>query len=173
MSVILPVYNVEKYLNQSVSSLLFQLYNNLEIILIDDGSTDLSFEICEKYATRNSRILFVHKTNGGLSSARNIGIDCATGDYILFLDSDDFWSHENVLSDIAELAKETPDLICFGYREYVDGKGENGIGTDFSDYHAVGTSKNEVLKELLTHGIYVSSACCKAVKTEVVQQNKL
>lgn len=173
ISVILPVYNVEKYLNQCLSSLMFQLYNNIEIILIDDGSTDTSFKIFEKYIKKDSRIFLVHKINGGLSSARNIGIKCATGDYVLFLDSDDFWSHENVLSDIFELAKENPDLICYGYREYVDGKGDNGNGIDFSEYHEKGTSKNEVLKELLIHGLYVSSACCKAVKAEIVKQNDL
>lgn len=90
ISVIVPVYNVEDYLGECIDSLIHQTYKNLEIILIDDGSTDSSGGICDKYASQHSNIVVLHKENGGLSSARNAGLDIAKGYYIGFVDSDDF-----------------------------------------------------------------------------------
>ena len=92
ISVIIPVYNVEKYLSACVNSVINQTYKNLEIILVDDGSTDKSGEICDEYALKDERIKVYHKQNGGLSSARNYGLDRKNGDYVFFLDSDDFIS---------------------------------------------------------------------------------
>ncbi len=94
VSVIVPVYNMEKYLERCVDSILAQTYTNLEVILVDDGSKDSSPVICDKYAERDSRVKVVHKKNGGLSSARNAGLDVASGDYIGFVDSDDFVSSQ-------------------------------------------------------------------------------
>ena len=90
ISVIVPVYNVEKYLPQCLNSIINQTYENLEIIFINDGSTDNSGNICDEYAKRNSRIKAIHKENGGASSARNIGLDICKGDNIGFVDSDDW-----------------------------------------------------------------------------------
>lgn len=90
ISVIMPIYNVEKYLERSVNSIRNQTYRNLEIILVDDGSTDASAKMCDDFATLDSRILVIHKPNGGSSSARNVGIVMAKGDYIGFCDSDDY-----------------------------------------------------------------------------------
>lgn len=92
ISVIVPVYNVELYLDECIKSIIKQTYRNLEIILVDDGSTDKSGEICDQYAISDKRILVIHKANGGLSDARNTGIDAATGEYITFIDSDDYYS---------------------------------------------------------------------------------
>lgn len=90
ISVIIPIYKVEKYLSRCVESVMNQTYRNLEIILVDDGSPDRCGEICDDYAKKDSRITVVHKKNGGLSSARNAGLDVATGDYVGFIDSDDY-----------------------------------------------------------------------------------
>ena len=90
ITVIIPVYNVEKYLKECLESIINQTYKNLEIILIDDGSTDASGEICDEYSKRDNRIRVVHKANGGLSSARNLGLDIANGEYVTFIDSDDY-----------------------------------------------------------------------------------
>lgn len=90
ISVIIPVYNVEKYIGDCVNSVLQQKYTNLEIILINDGSTDTSGQICDGYACKDSRIKVIHKDNGGLSEARNFGIDIASGEYVTFIDSDDY-----------------------------------------------------------------------------------
>ena len=97
ISVVVPVYNVKKYLEKSFESIIEQKYENLEIILVDDESTDGSGELCDELATKDSRVKVCHKTNGGISSARNYGILKATGDYILFVDSDDY-IHRDMIS---------------------------------------------------------------------------
>ena len=89
VSVIVPVYNVEQFLERCINSIQQQTYRHLEIILVDDGSPDSCGEICDAYARSDSRIRVIHKKNGGLSSARNAGIELASGDYIAFIDSDD------------------------------------------------------------------------------------
>lgn len=90
ITVIIPVYNTARYLERCIGSVVNQTYKNLEIILVDDGSTDDSYEICKQWAKRDHRILLIHKENGGQSSARNLALDIATGDYIAFVDSDDW-----------------------------------------------------------------------------------
>ena len=92
ISIIIPVYKVEDYLSDCVESVLAQTYRNFELILVDDGSPDNCPQMCDDFATRDSRIRVIHKENGGLSSARNAGIDIARGEYLAFLDSDDLWS---------------------------------------------------------------------------------
>ena len=96
VSIVVPIYNVEKYLKRCVNSLLNQTYKNIEIILVDDGSTDSSGAICDQYKPKDNRIVVVHKSNGGLSDARNTGIDMARGEYIAFVDSDDY-IHEDYI----------------------------------------------------------------------------
>jgi len=96
ISVIVPVYKVEEYLKKCVESIQKQTYENLEILLIDDGSPDNSGKICDEYAKKDKRIKVIHKENGGLSDARNAGIDVATGEYITFVDSDDFISDDYI-----------------------------------------------------------------------------
>ena len=89
ISVIVPIYKVEKYLNKCVDSIINQTYKNLEIILVDDGSPDSCPDICDKYEKKDNRVKVIHKKNGGLSDARNAGLDIANGEYISFIDSDD------------------------------------------------------------------------------------
>lgn len=105
ISIIIPIYNVEKYLNKCIDSILNQTYSDLEIILVDDGSTDKSSEICEYYKEIDNRIRVIHKKNGGLSEARNVGIDIAKGEYIAFLDSDD-WADENLYKRLYQLSQK-------------------------------------------------------------------
>ena len=90
ISVIIPVYNVEKYLRRCLDSVIAQTYQNLEIICVDDGSIDDSGKICDQYAVRDARIKVIHQENQGLSAARNRGLDAAEGEYIAFVDSDDY-----------------------------------------------------------------------------------
>jgi len=116
ISVIIPVYNVEKYIYKCVSSVLNQTFQDFEIILVDDGSLDLSGWYCDNYAKRDNRIQVIHKKNGGLSEARNIGIDNARGEYYMFLDSDD-WIDEDMLEILYRLAiDETADITECSYR---------------------------------------------------------
>lgn len=88
LSVIIPVYNVEKYLRQCVDSVLNQTFRNIQIVLVDDGSPDSCPGICDEYAQNDNRVIVIHQKNGGLSSARNAGLNCAEGEYVIFLDSD-------------------------------------------------------------------------------------
>lgn len=106
VSVIVPVYNAEKYLNRCVDSILSQTMKDFELLLIDDGSQDESSRICDEYAEENARVKVFHKPNGGVSSARNLGIDQAKGKYIIFIDSDDYWLLPNCLELLTSLMNE-------------------------------------------------------------------
>lgn len=105
ISIIVPIFNVEKYLKQCLNSIINQTYRNLEIILVDDGSPDNCGSICDEYAKQDSRIKVIHKNNGGLSSARNSGLDIANGEYISFIDSDDYVA-ENFIETLYKLCKD-------------------------------------------------------------------
>ena len=96
ISVIVPVYNVEKYLTKCVDSIMNQTYKDLEIILVDDGSTDNSGKICDEYVKKDKRFKVIHKKNGGLSDARNVGIKNSTGEYLSFIDSDDYIDNDMI-----------------------------------------------------------------------------
>lgn len=114
ISVIVPVYNVEEYLNICVESILSQTYKNLEIILVDDGSTDNSGKICDKLMINDKRIKVIHKNNGGLASARNAGLDICTGNYIGFVDSDDWIEKDMYEKLLNQGLKSNSDIICCG-----------------------------------------------------------
>ena len=114
ISVIVPIYNSEKHLNKCVDSILNQTYKDLEIILIDDGSTDNSPKICDEYAKNDNRIKVIHKENGGLSSARNAGLKIATGEYITFVDSDDYIDVTMYEKMHASIKKPNADICMCG-----------------------------------------------------------
>lgn len=112
ISIIVPVYNVEKYLPQCINSIINQTFKNLEIILVDDGSLDNSGKICDEFSKIDSRIIVIHKENNGLSSARNAGLEIAKGDFIGFVDSDD-WLDENMYETLLKLIKDNDsDISC-------------------------------------------------------------
>lgn len=116
ISVIVPVYNVEAYLSKCIESIINQTYDDLEIILVDDGSPDKSGEICDEYAKKDSRIKVIHKENGGLSSARNAGINAANGDLIGFVDSDDYIHPEMYERMYNAIEKEKADLCMCSFK---------------------------------------------------------
>lgn len=163
VSIIVPVYNVESYLNQCVDSLREQTYHNIEIILVDDGSSDKCPMLCDEYATLDSRIKVVHKENGGLSDARNYGIDAATGEYLIFVDSDDYWDDDRALEKCMSICCALDaDVTIFGFKKY------------FQDTKKSLTIKMNVTKEdcatllsaerLLKDNVFTTSACNKLVK---------
>ena len=120
ISVIIPVYNVEPYLRQCVDSVLAQSYMNYEILLVDDGSTDNSGTICDEYVSKDKRIKVIHQKNAGLSEARNRGFDSANGEYVYFLDSDD-WIQRETLSVLAQTAHdENADIVFFDSKSFED-----------------------------------------------------
>lgn len=123
ISVIVPVYNAGKYLYQCVDGILAQTYTNFELLLINDGSKDNSGKICDEYAAKDNRIRVFHKENGGVSSARNLGLDNACGKYIIFMDADDYWYDTTALEQLY-VAAETYDLdIIRGEYKAVDSNG--------------------------------------------------
>ena len=133
ISIIVPIYNVEKYLSKCIESILEQTYTNFELILVNDGSPDKCGRICNEYAKKDSRIKVIHKKNGGLSSARNIGIDVAKGEYLGFVDSDDYiepYMYEYLLK--AALDNECSLSVCNINYVFEDGKILNKV-TNASD----------------------------------------
>lgn len=128
ISVIVPVYNVEEYLPRCVDSILAQTYRNLEVILVDDGTKDASDQICDEYAAKDPRIKVIHKENGGLSSARNAGINVARGEYFGFVDSDD-WIEPEMYEQMLDLAKKhNVKLVCAGRYDFSSRRNEKTVG---------------------------------------------
>lgn len=168
ISIIIPVYKVEKYLEKCIESVLKQTYTNLQIILVDDGSPDNCGKICDEYAKKDSRIEVIHKANGGLSDARNVGISKAKGRYIGFVDSDDYIK-ENMYEILLNLIKkyDADVSICNLYdvidgNEYIRNK-ENGI----REY-----SRLDILKEVLLDKNIQSYAWNKLYKKELFDEVK-
>lgn len=175
ISVIIPVYNVADYLKECLDSVLQQTYENLEVILVNDGSTDISPSICDKYASEDSRILVVHKLNGGLSDARNCGLNISTGEYVFFIDSDDYLTDNNAITEIVEGIENhcDIDLVIFQYKKYYNVTNKMILPKPFDLSNINGKNKIEVLKYLMNSGSYEVSACCKIIKRELLIKNKI
>ena len=123
ISVIIPVYKVEEYLNDCVASVTAQTHQNLEIILVDDGSPDRCPEMCDAWAEKDSRIRVIHKSNGGLSDARNAGLDAASGDYIAFVDSDDYIRTDMLEKLLAAVLRTGSDIAACGIQNFGAARG--------------------------------------------------
>lgn len=133
VSIIIPIYNVEAYLEECVDSVLIQTFKDFEILLIDDGSKDLSGKFCDEIALKDSRIRVFHKSNGGLSSARNHGMDRALGEYVIFLDSDDYWINKDILSLLIGKAESENLDVVRGEFVNVDAKGKQLFTPDLPE----------------------------------------
>lgn len=169
-SIIVPVYNTEKYIKECVDSILNQTYQNYELILVDDGSTDTSSKICDEYKSKDSRIKVIHKTNGGLVSARKAGAEEATGEYIACIDSDD-WIDNEYLSEFEKIIeKYKPDIICGGltyvYNTYTK-KLDSGIQYGIYDKEKI---KKEIYPILIEgeNGVGFNNCLCgKVIKRNI------
>lgn len=166
ISVVLPVYNVEKYLENCVNAIRRQTYQNLEIILVDDGSTDGSSLLCEKLAQMDERICVLHKENGGLSDARNAGTQIATGEYITYVDSDDTVSDTYVEYLYSLIKKYDCDMaLCTHTVVFEDGKQISyGDGTDEM------LNARECLYRMLYHDVIDTSAWAKLYRTSMARE---
>ena len=173
-SVIIPVYNVEAYLEKCVKSVLDQTYHSYEIILVDDGSPDNSPKICDRFCEHFPAVKVIHKENGGLSSARNAGLDCAVGEYILFLDSDDYWASKDMLQILSDKIDENQyDMILFGVKKFFQNENriEDVYPEDVSELS--GLDYNQCVKKLMECNRITASACGKAVRSRLIQENNL
>lgn len=158
VSVIIPVYNVEQYLRECVDSVLAQTYENFELILVDDGSTDTSGELCDTYQKKDSRILVIHQENGGLSEARNAGLAKARGKYVYFLDSDDWFLPETLEFLIGKAEGEGADVVFFDANSFEDGQPEKLIRQNYLRTFSYETNTGlEVLKRLQENREYHSA----------------
>ena len=151
ISVIVPVYNVEKYLDECIESIINQTYKNLEIILIDDGSTDKSPVICDSWAEKDGRIKAVHKTNGGVSSARNMGLELVTGDYVGFIDSDDFIENDFYELLMNNLNTYNADVSRCIYR-YAYDDGHTKASDELNESIVLFENNSDVLNDLHNSG---------------------
>ena len=143
VTVIIPIYNMEKYIHRCLDSVVNQNYHNLEIILINDGSTDRCPEICDEYSVADSRIIVIHQKNSGVSAARNAGLKIMHGEYVTFVDPDDFILPEYVETLVKIMNQYTAEFAhCRNYRNIKNGQSNNSIYTvkkitdvDFTKYH--------------------------------------
>lgn len=170
-SIVIPVYKVEKYLQECVDSVLAQTLRDIEVILVDDGSPDNCPSICDDYARKDNRVKVIHKPNGGLSDARNFGLAQATGDYVQFLDSDDYLISKTFFEEIKSvLDKEEKDLVIFGRVPFFDGGEIPQIGQGcFSAIN--GMPKLEALEWLIKNDIFTINACNKIIRRSVLTDN--
>lgn len=167
ISVIVPVYNVAQYLEKSIASIQQQTYQNLEIILVDDGSTDESGRLCEQIAEQDERVLVYHKENEGLSQARNDGLKQAHGDYVIFIDSDDYIHSEMIASLYQQLVKEDADVSSCGVMN-VYANSESPQSANQDDYFVCDTET--FLKEYLIGEKIPGTICNKLIKKEIAAQ---
>ena len=173
LSVIIPVYKVEKYLRECVDSVLSQDVTDLEVILVDDGSPDGSPAICDEYVEKDKRVLVEHKINGGISSARNAGIRKSSGKYICFLDSDDKWNPDVSLFCIMKKLIENPDvdILLLDCCEFIDGK--EGL-LHRIDYISSEQGKPflDLYYEMVKKGNIQESACTKIFKNSFIKEGQ-
>lgn len=170
ISIIVPVYNAEKYIGECIDSILAQTLIDFELILVDDGSLDKSGDICDKYVAKDSRLKVFHKKNGGVSSARNYGISQSSGQWICFVDSDDFIGPTH-LSDYFENYKEGDNLLMCGHvchsTDY-----KNVRTHTFSDSITKETNIEDILYESEIYNI-INSPVCKLFKRDIVVTNEI
>ncbi len=172
-SVIVPVYNVEGYLKECVDSILNQSYCDYEVILVDDGSTDRSGVICDEYAQCSDKIKVIHKENGGLSSARNAGIDAAKGNYVLFIDSDDFYCDEQCFYKFAQIiSEEKPDFLMYKHGKYF---GDDSVIDFYGDYDIenIKEDKAAIFQYMVKEHKQLACACNKIVRRALLLEEEL
>lgn len=174
-TVIIPVYNVEKYINVCVESVLKQSCQDYEIILIDDGATDASGDICDRLKETHNQIQVIHKKNGGLSSARNAGIRSANGDYIIFLDGDDYWDDDKALEKLARVIyKYDYDVLNFHYKKFYENS--QTIINSFRDINMDEfqlVPLEERKEYLIATAQFIASACNKVIKKSLFEKEEL
>ncbi len=167
VSIIVPIYNAGKDLEQCIESIVNQTYNNIEIILVNDGSTDESLNICKKWELKDNRIIIIDKSNGGLASSRNSGLERATGEYIGFVDHDDYIEqnmYEVMMRDMRE--KHADIVMCSSWNFYEDGTTKKA----YQSYDSFEIDSNELIRRMLKYEkIFCSSVWSKLYKKSIIK----
>lgn len=171
-SIIIPIYNVEIYLRQCVDSILNQTFRDIEVILVNDGSTDNSHRICDEYMQCDSRVRVIHKDNGGSSDARNFGVELAAGEYLMFVDSDDWWNGNECLIKIAKILENNKsiDILEFEMTRYYKNKSVKTM--IYNDYMNT-LEPEESLFYNVKNDLISISPCSKAIRRNFIIENEL
>lgn len=166
ISIIVPVYNAEQYLDQCIQSILAQSYTDFELLLINDGSTDTSGKICNTYAQRDQRIKVFHQENTGVSVARNFGLDQINGAFVAFIDADDFVEKDYILSLYSAAKNSNADIVCCGY-EYIS----EYTHYTHHDFIELKNNRESFVENLLMNT--GGTICSKLFKTSIIKTNNL
>ena len=173
ISIIIPVYNTEKYLPTCLDSILFQSYSDFEILLVDDGSTDGSARICDMYSEKDKRIRVFHKENGGVSSARNLGLDNASGEWVYFVDSDDQVLPGGLLT-MVDCISDDVDVVLAGYKRFDESE---HVVYEIDEQVVCMLDKCESLLTLYErHGKYydfLTYGCIRLLRNKIIQAHNL
>jgi glycosyltransferase involved in cell wall biosynthesis len=173
-SVIIPVYNVEKYLNKCLNSVLNQEYEDFEIILINDGSIDSSLEICDEFAKNNECVEVISQENQGLSISRNVGLKHAKGVYILFLDSDDYWDSSVVFADLDVEIEDKTEVVLYGNKEYNCITGELYVKSSYTNLPVFELKNKEtIISYLFNENLFPGAAWKMAIRKDFLIKNNI
>lgn len=174
LSVIVPIHNVELYIERCIVSILSYVGDNLELILVDDESTDCSRDICNIYADADKRVIVIHKENGGVSSARNAGLEIAKGEYITFCDGDDYYTENAIEKIIEHISENDFDLLTFKIADYRSNKlivNDKNI-TSYYKINSIQDRMDLIIKETLQK-YYAWSVCADVFKRDIIENNSL
>ena len=172
-SIIIPIYNVEKYLSPCIESILAQTCKDYEIILVDDGSKDSSGKICDEFASKYDFIRVIHKPNGGQAEARNVGLKTAQGDYIFFVDSDDYLYDENVLQKLSVRLDADPDVVAFLHVKWFESSGLLGKFCGKLFVSTPSKTAADIYCELIDRDAYFNSPWSKVIKRSILVDNNI
>lgn len=173
ISVIIPVFNSEKYLDKAIESILIQSFNDFEIICVDDGSTDNSLKVCYQKAENDNRIKVIHQENKGVSAARNKGIEAAKADYIVFLDADDYYTNDALETMYNDITREDADAAFYNHFYDYDGKIINRIPRLKTCKYVFEDVSGYILDDGTLTGILFGSACGVIYKAETIKKNNV
>lgn len=170
-SVIIPIYNVEKYLEDCLGSIQNQTFKDFEVIMVNDGSTDGSTKICEKFVDSDNRFHHIYKTNGGQSTARNTGIAYAKGEYLIFIDSDDFFTEKTCFQTIADNLFNKPDILAYQYYKYFSSTRYIKCG-NMPRFENI-NDKLAILEYQIKYDSFFCSCWSKTVKRQLIVDNNV
>lgn len=164
ISIIVPIYNIEKYIEKCIFSLINQTYRDIEILLINDGSTDDSLDVCLKWEKLDQRIRVYSKDNQGVSKTRNFGLSLAKGDYIFFIDGDD-WIDKNCLETMMNYMNDEIDIVCCEFKEIDENNGDFDLFSHSNQYGIL--EKNDIIQDYYLNKLYMKTIWGKIYKKEL------